>query len=67
MFLIIQNSTSMINRGNKKQNIIELELLNLHYTKLTIDSVDDIGTYISQVLRQHSTPTTQKCLCIPKF
>ena len=41
--------------------------MNLHYTKLTIDSVDDIGTYISQVLRQHSTPTTQKCLCIPKF
>ena len=66
MFLIIQNSTLMI-ATNKKQNIIELERLNLHYTKLTIDSVDDIGTYISQVLRQHSTPTTQKCLCIPKF
>ena len=47
--------------------MIELELLNLHYTKLTIESVDDTVTYISKVLRQHSTPTTQKCLCITRF
>ena len=61
--LTVQNSKSR----KWKQNIIELELLNLHYTKLTITSVDDTGTYISNVLRQHSTPTTQKCLCITKF